>query len=709
LLGALDKREPHIVVIVTKGLVSSAGRRRYGKPTFSGYVEALAAEAGFVDLQVVTLSGPSLLAEMDAMMHTFFIIAAPNARVSAVVKSLVAGDTVHVRETQDRLGVELGGVLKNPVAIACGIADGLPHAGTNVQGILVMQGFREMTRLAVSLGAKRATLHGDAGLADLVTTCTSPNSRNRAYGQQFVKKLISHENDPGLVDRIELFLRPATYIEREVRQSDEIVEGAFALSLVLDIAQEKDLHLPLYSAIFDILSRRKPPETILNLAAGRELTFAGDESRVAHKQKGYDVAAGHSFRRVLERRIYRHVAASKGMHTRVKRQAPTILSSLERRLSKAQKTKNEHDLASIPTELQLWKNIIAGGTEREREELARLIDFYVEEISDSYNPAVRGTLIRVLGPLRFALSGFRPGSAVPNVGGRAEELADLASRYNILYAPMHRSHLDSLEVAFGLSWAGLPVPRYAAGANLMASPVWSWILKSLGAYSVDRERTRNILYLECLTRYSTMMLEVGIPSLVYPEGTRSRTGDIMPIKTGLLSTAVEAFQSTGSEILVVPLALSYASVPEDREFSGQSGSPAFMDFVRGRGDVFLDVCDPIRVSRYMDAEDPAFGIAAEIARGWRKYRRVLPNQIVSRILSESESTVTLSEARALVEEFVASRPANYEYVDTRRILEKGIAELKRRKLVSVRDGAVIVEEPALLTYYGNMASPGVEF
>lgn len=707
IIHELDPTGRHIIVIITKGLLSHTARRKSSIHTFSEFIQKTAEENKITNLSVAAIGGPSLLAEMNAHMHSFFSVGTKDRAAGVRIRDLLATENVHISLTEDIIGMEIGGVLKNPIAIACGIADGLPQSGANLQGVLVARGFREMARFAVTLGARRSTMVGTGGLADLITTCTSPHSRNRSYGQNFVKQLISRENDPGILDKIELFLRPATFIEREVRQAEDVVEGAFALSNVLEIAEEKGLDLPLFKTLFEILSRRKAPDALLTVAAGRPVHVRG--SRFAERRKGYDLAAGHNFRRLLEKRVQRHIVATKGMQARIKRQSENILSGLEKRLEKARRKKVKREIESIPREMHLWREYEKAPADSDRERLTDLIDFYVAEISDNYNPAVRGTLIRLLAPLRFAASGFRPGGAIPVVGGRVDELRSLAGRCNILYTPTHRSHLDSVEVAFGLTWAGLPVPRYAAGINLMSGPFWSWVLKSLGAYAVDRERTRNFLYLECLTRYSTMMLEVGIPSLVYPEGTRSRTGGIVPIKTGLLATAVEAYQASGTEILIVPLGLSYENVPEDLEFTGKTKQPKFSDFIRKRTEVYVDVGEPVRVSRYMDEEDPTATIGRAITASWAKALRVLPNHIIARILMENEGSVKRDDLPALVDDFTTTRSGNFLTMEGRRIIDDGLSVLRKRGFVDVQKQIVRALEPELLQYYANMAPAGVEF
>ena len=131
--------------------------------------------------EVAVLSGPNLALEVAAGQPSGAVIACSDERAALALQQLCAAPNFRVYTNDDVVGVELAGVVKNVIALACGIASGVGY-GQNTLAVLITRGLAEITRLGVAMGAKAATFSGLAGVGDLVATCTSPLSRNRAFG-----------------------------------------------------------------------------------------------------------------------------------------------------------------------------------------------------------------------------------------------------------------------------------------------------------------------------------------------------------------------------------------------------------------------------------------------------------------------------------------------------------------------------------------------
>lgn len=143
--------------------------------------EVICDELGGVNLAV--LSGPTIAQEVARGIPTVAVIASHNKKIRKELQNVFMTPKFRIYTNDDVIGVELGGSLKNVIAIACGISDGLGF-GTNTKAALLARGLAEITRLGEAMGAKAGTFSGITGVGDLVTTCISPYSRNRFVGAQ---------------------------------------------------------------------------------------------------------------------------------------------------------------------------------------------------------------------------------------------------------------------------------------------------------------------------------------------------------------------------------------------------------------------------------------------------------------------------------------------------------------------------------------------
>ena len=132
------------------------------------------------------LSGPCIAREVAKGVPTSFVCASEVHEHAVRVRDLISTPTLRAYTQDDLIGVELGGALKNPIAIAAGVGDGLGY-GANSKAGLMTRGLAEIARLAVALGAKQTTMFGLAGLGDLAVTCFSEHSRNRTFGEALGK------------------------------------------------------------------------------------------------------------------------------------------------------------------------------------------------------------------------------------------------------------------------------------------------------------------------------------------------------------------------------------------------------------------------------------------------------------------------------------------------------------------------------------------
>jgi glycerol-3-phosphate dehydrogenase (NAD(P)+) len=170
--GAKAIKRNAVISVATKGIEDT---------TLALMTDVVAAEN--VDHSVVALSGPSFAAEVVAGQPTAIVAASTDRAAAHCLQRALSSASLRVYTQDDVIGVELGGALKNVMAVATGIVEGV-GLGHNSRAALITRGLAEMTRLGVALGATASTFAGLAGLGDLVLTCTGSLSRNRAVGEE---------------------------------------------------------------------------------------------------------------------------------------------------------------------------------------------------------------------------------------------------------------------------------------------------------------------------------------------------------------------------------------------------------------------------------------------------------------------------------------------------------------------------------------------
>ena len=191
------------------------------------------------------LSGPSFALEVARGQPTALVAASEDAALVARAMQAFHGDALRLYGSSDVVGVEVGGAVKNVLAIATGILDGLPAAGLNARAALITRGLAEMTRLGVALGARPETFMGLSGLGDLVLTATGDLSRNRKVG---------------------LLLAAGQRLPDALRALGHVAEGVPAAAMVLARAQALGVEMPITEAVVQVLrGELAPADAIVRL------------------------------------------------------------------------------------------------------------------------------------------------------------------------------------------------------------------------------------------------------------------------------------------------------------------------------------------------------------------------------------------------------------------------------------------------------------
>jgi glycerol-3-phosphate dehydrogenase (NAD(P)+) len=206
------------------------------------------------DMRVGVLSGPSFAQEVAAGRPTALVAASEDADLAQAAVDAFHGERLRVYTSTDPIGVEVGGAVKNVLAIAVGVCDGLSNVapdapGLNARAALITRGLAEMLRLGLALGAKAETFMGLSGLGDLVLTATGDLSRNRRVGLMLAEGLAM----PDILKRL-----------------GHVAEGVYSAPTVLARAREAGVEMPITAAMVALLQGRIAAPRVVELLMGRE-------------------------------------------------------------------------------------------------------------------------------------------------------------------------------------------------------------------------------------------------------------------------------------------------------------------------------------------------------------------------------------------------------------------------------------------------------
>mgnify|MGYP001029269456 CR=1 FL=1 len=221
--------KPKLIVSCTKGIETGSLKRMS---------EILKEELSLSFDQIVVLSGPSHAEEVSRKIPTTVVAASNNLAAARKVQQIFMSPTFRVYTNDDLIGVELGGALKNVIALAAGICDGLGF-GDNTKGALMTRGLAEITRLGKAMGANPTTFAGLSGIGDLITTCISRHSRNRYVGEQLGK---------------------GKKLKEILKEMLQVAEGINTTWSAFILAQKLGIEMPITTQVYEILFKGKNPK-----------------------------------------------------------------------------------------------------------------------------------------------------------------------------------------------------------------------------------------------------------------------------------------------------------------------------------------------------------------------------------------------------------------------------------------------------------------
>lgn len=220
-------KEGQIIINVSKGI------EEHTQLTLSQIIEEELPQA-----EVAVLSGPSHAEEVGKGIPTTIVVGARKKETAEYLQNLFMNDVFRVYISPDVLGIELGAALKNVVALAAGIADGLGY-GDNTKAALITRGITEIARLGTAMGGKFETFCGLSGIGDLIVTCASMHSRNRRAG---------------------ILIGRGKSMEEAMEEVKMVVEGVYSAKAAMELAGKYQVQLPIIEQVNKVLFEHKPAD-----------------------------------------------------------------------------------------------------------------------------------------------------------------------------------------------------------------------------------------------------------------------------------------------------------------------------------------------------------------------------------------------------------------------------------------------------------------
>lgn len=226
-------KDNQIIVNVAKGLEED---------TLKTMTDIIEEELKDKNPKVAVLSGPSHAEEVGRGIPTTCVVSAHNKELTLYLQNIFMNPSFRVYTSPDMLGIEIGGALKNVIALAAGIADGLNY-GDNTKAALITRGIKEISTLGVAMGGEQSTFYGLTGLGDLIVTCASMHSRNRRAG---------------------ILLGQGKTLDEAIKEVNMVVEGVYSAKSALMAAKKYNVEIPIIEQVNAVLFENKNAAEAVN-------------------------------------------------------------------------------------------------------------------------------------------------------------------------------------------------------------------------------------------------------------------------------------------------------------------------------------------------------------------------------------------------------------------------------------------------------------
>jgi len=447
--------------------------------------------------KTVAISGPSHAEEVSTHFHTCLNVGSKDEAARETMISLMNSKYLQCRGTDDIIGVEVGGTLKNPAAIAAGIISVLPGCGDNLAGALIAEALKEMLQLGRFFNAREETIIDISGLGDLVATALSEHSRNRRFGKDIGSLIVEKGYVLTWFDRFLLHIRPHLVLERMSKKLNYLAEGAYAIEPLIELAEENGIVIPVYRSLFEVLLNRKDPslliETIKNPQKFFEL-YSQSKMHVSEKQQGLEGIRGSA--------ISAEIAGKAAIY-------------LENNFSSVRLLEEVKLLHTVDVSGNTWSNFEQKECSINKENLNKsiqsLAETYTAKIADIHFSIIKNIALSIYSVLARIYS---RGPLFPRISltGYTGDVRKLKKSTSIVYVLKQTSFLKVMPLLRGIRSSNMALPRFVFFRE-DTGMFTRLFFRLCGGIAVSKNRMGNLVFRTVVFNYIAVMLEHGLPVL----------------------------------------------------------------------------------------------------------------------------------------------------------------------------------------------------
>jgi glycerol-3-phosphate dehydrogenase (NAD(P)+) len=614
--------------------------------------------------RVVGISGPSHAEEVVKNFHTTLSVAGHHPGDRKFFSDLLNCDFLQCRETDDIIGVDLGGTLKNPAAIAAGMISKFPDCGDNLEGALIAESLKEMIRLGNFMGARTETIIDISGTGDLVATALSDHSRNRRFGKDIAKQIVEKGTILSWSDKIYLRFKPEYVLEKMSKKLHYLAEGAYAIEPLIELADKNSISIPVYRSLYEVLLNKKEPslliETIKNPDNFEEI-FNNAKIHVKDKKKGLEKLRGKAFKKLILNQLTAKLRTNNSMSGE---SDDEIISNLKSMLQE-NKAKNTFLLKN---EMKLLSEFIANESDKT---LKKIISLYLKETMDHYNPLFYRLFVKLITFKYYWKKIFGNRNSIM-ITGDFHDLHSLRNSVNTIYAAKFKNLNDYIYYSFGISRYMLPVPRFFVPSEVLKNNFRKFFIRKCGGFIIHRSKLHNKLYLECIMEYLSILAAHGVPFLYFPELQGSGSSILTPNDKFFDMLNSVMFKET-TEVVLIPAEITYKNRLNESDRKEPFTEPVAINF-----------SSPVFLSEYTKKTHLEISISELIHQIWILDEIILPHYIICGILSENNFLIKASKLKKIISEYVADNRIIINKSD-KTIISEGMKFLLKHSIVVKKD------------------------